>query len=273
MIDPPADPKNRDRQPNPEDPAVVDIYYVLEDSPELPPKEQVDLQLNIDKLLRAVQRLYMKTTPAQENKFRIYYVRLFRIAQLGLEGDNAVPEVATGVLAAVTADLIDDEAGFIKNSHLKNLGGFVALYSIVCLSLYATVQLFSRNGEVASLAAMGMDTVMLSMLLILWVGCFIGVWLSYGIRTTSFSLADLTTRDQDRLEPHIRLLFAGLLSMIIGLLCALGFIKVEIGNIEITNIMNNPMQALILGLFCGISELALPSSIGTRAHNLVASLK
>ena len=273
MIDPPSDPKERDRHPNPENPEAVDFYFVLEDTPEMPPKEQVDLQLSIDKVLRAVSRLYIKCPVPQEEKFRIYYARLFRIAQLGLEGTNAAPEIAKDVLASITADLVDDEAESIKNGHMKNLGKFVVAYSIPCLILYLVLCLTPPDALTSALAPLRIDPAILANFLILWVGCFIGVWLSYGIRTTTFSLADLTTRDQDRLMPHIRLIFAGTLSMIIGLLCAVNLIEIQIGMVSVTNISDSPMLAFIVGLFCGISELSLPSSIANRAHAVISSMK
>lgn len=273
LIDPPADPLNRDRDPNPAHPEALDIYYVLEDTPQPPPAEQVELQLDIDKVMRAVTLLYLGSKPVRMEKFRAYFVRLFRIAQLGMEGQNAVPAVARGVLSAVTAELIDDEAGRIKNGHLIKLGLYAIAYSTVCFVLYTTIYLFPAGGFVNGLKSMRVDPPLLASFAVLLLGCFVGVWLSYAMRKSAFTLIDLTRTEEDRLAPELRLVFAGLLAMIIGLLFALGFVEVRIGDVSFTDIKSSPMLALLVGLFCGISELALPASIGTRAQSFINSLK
>lgn len=74
---------------------------------------------------------------------------------------------------------------------------------------------------------------------------------------------------QERLAPHIRLLFAGLLTMLVGILLALKLIDLSIGAVSLTGITHSPLLAFIVGAFCGISELALPVSIGNRAGKLI----
>jgi hypothetical protein len=117
------------------------------------------------------------------------------------------------------------------------------------------------------------DTHLLSCFLLLWIGCFAGVWLSYGIRKTTFSLADLTRSDDDRLEPQIRLVFAGLLTMLIGMLFALGLVELSVGSVSLTDITTSPLLAFLVGAFCGISELALPVSLGKQATRFIENVK
>lgn len=272
LIDPPDD-TNPDRIANPNRPDAVDIYYVVEGPPNpSPTTQQVELQLAVDKVLRACQRLYLKKAKPEPDKFRIYFVRLFRIAQLGLE-THANPELANSVLASVTADLIDDEAAAMKNGHLIRLGRYALYYSILPLCIYLFSCLAPTWLLDSTLSRLNIDPPILASFAILWTGCFLGVWLSYGIRKTKISLADLTTADDDHLAPHIRLMFAGLLTMIIGILFTLGFIALDIGNISLTDIAGSPMLAFLIGLFCGISELALPASVGARAATFIQNIK
>lgn len=273
LIDPPPDPRVRSREPNPASPGAVDIFYGLKDSPSPPPDDQIDLQLNIDKVLRAARVLYMGSEPPQPEKFRPYFVRLFRIAQLGMEGPNVAPGVAKGVLAAIAADLIDDEAGKIKNAYLMRLGKCTVLYSSVCFALYVFLRLFPGEAIGTALRRMQVDPPLLAAFALLWIGCFIGVWLSYGIRKSTFTLVDLTRSEDDLLAPPVRLVFAGLLVTVVGLLFALDLVELRIGQMSLTNLTWNPMLALLIGLFCGISELALPSSIGARAKGFLNSIK
>ena len=268
LIDPPADDKPG-LQPDPGNPLAVNLLFGLPNATEPPPKDQSALQIEIAKVLRTCRRLYLDANPARPAKFRIYYTRLFRLAQLGLQGDTPQPEVAVTALATVIADLIDDEAGAIKNGYLVKLGRYVCLYSAVPLALYALLHVLPVEWTRAGLERMKVDLNLLSCFLLLWIGCFAGVWLSYGIRKTQFSLADLTNSDQDRLAPHIRLLFAGLLTMLIGILIAFGLIDLSIGTVALSDITEWPLLAFMVGAFCGISELSLPVSISNRASTII----
>ena len=99
------------------------------------------------------------------------------------------------------------------------------------------------------------------------------MWLSYGIRTTRFALSDLMATDSDKLQPSMRLVFAGTLTMILGLLCAMGVVELKIGGYALTRIASSPMLAFLVGTFCGISELTLPTSISERAAALFGKSK
>jgi hypothetical protein len=109
--------------------------------------------------------------------------------------------------------------------------------------------------------------------IMLWVGCFFGVWLSYGIRTSAFTLTDLTLTDNDRLLPVIRLLFAGNLTMILGIMFILGVVQISLGNYSLTDFSVRPMLAFLVGAFCGISELLLPATVAKRASDFIAKSK
>ena len=268
LIDPATEDKP-DLQPDPGNPLAVNLLFGLPNATEPPPKDQSALQIEIAKVLRTCRRLYLDASPARPVKFRIYYTRLFRLAQLGLQGDTPQPEVAATALATVIADLIDDEGAAIKNGYLVKLGRYVCIYSAVPLALYAVLHVLPREWTDAGLERLKVDLGLLSCFLLLWVGCFAGVWLSYGIRKTQFSLADLTNSDQDRLAPHIRLLFAGLLTMLIGILIAFGLIDLSIGTVALSDITEWPLLAFMVGAFCGISELSLPVSISNRASTII----
>jgi hypothetical protein len=259
--------------PNPASPEAVEIFFGFLDSPEPPPKEQFALHIEIEKVLRACRRLYLERLPQQPAKFRIYFTRLFRMAQLGLEGRYPLPEVAASGLADIASDLIDDEGPAIKNGYLVKLGKYACFYSAPLLILFLFLHLLPDSVLRPWVEHLEIDAHLLSCFLLLWVGCFAGVWLSYGIRKTKFSLIDLTRSDDDRLAPHIRLLFAGLLTMLIGILFTLGLVKLSIGSVSLTDIASSPLLAFIVGTFCGISELALPVSISNRATTFMQNVK
>jgi hypothetical protein len=209
------------------------------------------------------------------NQFRGYYVRLYRAAQLGLEGDNVSPDISLAALSTITSDLIDDEGGHVKNRHLRDLGVHALCLSAPCLIAYVVLCLIAGYwpSGTAFLRKIHIDPVLLSSFSILLVGCFLGVWLSYGIRTTKLSLSDLTVTDSDRLTPLVRLLFAGALTMIVGIILALDLVQVKFGTYPVTNLTSDPMFAFLVGCLCGVSELVLPTQVANRANELFKGMK
>jgi len=266
--------KPADYRPNPGDDRAVEIYFGLLDSVASPAKEQVELQVEIEKVLRVVQRVFLSAGKQGAAKFRIYYTRLFYVAQVGLQGAHAAPEVARAALAQIGSDLLEDEAGRVKNAHLRTLGIYAGLYSLPFLLAYVLLCLPSPGGGVEHyLQRLQIDRVWLGCFALLWAGCFHGVWLSYGIRKNKFVLADLVTADDDLLVPQIRLLFAGLLTCAVGLTIALGIVDVKLGTLSLADFTHVPALAYVAGLFFGIGELALPASIGSRASTLAGTVK
>ena len=263
-----------DSQPNPSDERAVEIYFGLDPAaPQPPPKEQVELQTEIENMLRIVRKILIAEDSARNEKFRFYYMRMFRLAQVGLEGSNASPETARTALTATIDHLIDDEGARVKNAHLQALGKLAALLALPFLILYALFRLLPKNGPTDHLfTALAIHPEVIANFMLLWTGCLLGVWLSYGIRTTTLSLSDLVG-DSDRLLPVIRLAFAGLLTMILGIFFVLGVVEIKLGGFSITDISKVPMLAFLVGVLCGISELALPASIAKRASSLVGESK
>lgn len=278
LVDPPdpSDPK-KNPYPDPGKPAAVDIYFGIDkDAPQPPPKEQVELHIEIERVLSAVQKLYLSHEPNKPHaRFRRYYVRIFRLAQLGLEGNNASPDIAKLALDKVTQDLIDDEAGRVKNGHLMALGRTVFAFGLPVLGVYLLLTLLPSCWLDPWLQKLGIVRGTAANFCLLWLGCFIGVWLSYGIRTATITLADLTVTDADRLTPSLRLLFAGLMTMLLGMLFAMGIVEIKLGSFAISQIAdsNNATLAFLVGAFCGISEAALPEVASRRAATFVADLK
>lgn len=223
-------------------------------------------------MLSAVQRLYGADS-RPDNKFRRYYVRIFRLTQLGLEGPDASPEVAKAALATVTHDLIDDEAPRVKNGHLMALGRVALLFSVPFALTYLALSLIDATLLEPTLINLGIGRETAANFMLLWLGCFLGVWLSYGIRTSTVTLNDLTNTDSDKLLPHVRLAFAGALTMLLGLLFVMGIVEVKVGAYVVTKIADDPTLAFIIGVFCGISEVNLPVAASKRAAAFVGDLK
>lgn len=254
--------------PDPSDKDAVDISFNLIDSTEAPPKDQMDLQDEIGQVLEAVRKLYLHDNGTQKPPFRLFYVRLFRLAQLGLEG-NAVPDVARAALDRVTDDLLRAEGPRVKNMHLKILAKAAAKLGAIALTAYFVLRL-AALGE--WFTHFQVDPIVTSSFMVVWVGCFIGVWLSYAIRKSVLKLRDLTVGEDDFLEPVTRLVFAGLLANVIALLLLFGVVKIAIGPLSLNAFATNPSIALLLGIFLGVNELLLPSAVAKRSRELIDKL-
>ncbi len=253
-------------KPDPNNEKAVGIYFGVPDQKEQAPKDQLELQVDLEKIDRAIRLLFN----SNEKRFRPYYVRLFRLAQLGLEGENASTDIAKSALAALTAELIDDEAGRVKNDHLKTLGGTAAWFAGGFGLAYLIVQCCNPERLFTCLK---IDQKWFASFMLLWMGAMLGVWLSYAIRTTTFTLRDLLITDSDRLVPAIRLFYAGCLTMVLGFLFALGIVEIKLGDVSLTEIVKYPMLAFFVGILCGVAELTLPTAVAKRASDFVSSIK
>jgi hypothetical protein len=226
------------------------------------PKEQLGLKADIESVLTSLRMLF-----PDEKDFEIYFRPLLSLAQAGLVGDHAQPEVAAGALTALKNEITAREGGKIKNRYMRTLGQR-ALYVgapplIIAVVSYACTHFFwpahRQNLDV------------LNNFLFLWSGCMAGVWLSFGARKTFLRFEDLHILEEDRLEPTIRLIFAGLLTVIVGLFFSLKVLTVNFGSINTDQINVSVKLALLIGLLGGFSEKALSSTVARQASRLLAS--
>jgi len=253
------------------DSTAVAIYFAIDDTVRDTATEQLDLKSEIEGVLHVLQRLFLDGTPsAGEAKFRRYYLQLLELTDTGLVGANAAPEVARRALRSLTSELIDDEGGRVKNGHISMLASKALAFSLPCLLGYIGLR-FAGGCFVVALAKLAIEPVIASCFLLLWIGCFVGVVLSYGLRSTTMNLDDLINTDSDKLIPSIRLLYAGTLTMLLGMFMLMAEMKIVIGSISSLQIGGNPMFAFLVGVLCGISESTLPATISKKAADLLGN--
>ena len=248
------------------------VFEMNPNGPQPPAREQIELQVKIEQVLLALRTVYPVGQPFAEAKFRLHFYSLFNAARWGLEGVVAT-DIAKREVNRIEAALIEEVAGPIKNAHLRSLALWGTVMSIPFAVTYLVLHLFSHNTLVEHLQLLGVNRNVLANFMLLWIGCFAGVCLSYALRTVVPSLADLTTTDEDYLRPRIRLLFAATLTMLLALLAIVGLVDIQIGTYALSQVASNATLAFVVGAMCGFSELALPDSVGTKAGNLIASTK
>jgi hypothetical protein len=102
-------------------------------------------------------------------------------------------------------------------------------------------------------------------------GAAIGTWASFSFRQVQFAFDDLVMVEEGSLDPPMRILFVIVLTMAACLLFWNGAVNIEIGSLKTASdaFQHSGSIALLIGLFCGLSERALATAIAGRAAALV----
>jgi len=261
-----------------------DIYFEqieLQDG-EVIPEEQLKLRDDVHNTLTTIQLLFLET---KKGKFEEYFKSLLSLAQLGLVGPSSNAILANRALSSLKHEIIEREGGIIKNQYMKKLGIDALIFSVPAFVfvlvlnmtlqlplIYQTIYVNSDSPYLLKLIKIYTNdfTVFISFSC-LWIGCMAGVWLSFGSRKVILSFDDLASLESDRLIPTIRLLFAGLLTIIIGLLISTKCFTFELGSLSTKDFLNDFNVSLLIGSLCGFSETILSSKVSKYANDLFGS--
>ena len=226
-----------------------DIHFAILPNTSDIPEDQQKFADNVHRTLTVLRGLF----PDGDAKYKSYYNSLIGLCIFAVVGPSAQPTHGLRALTTFQEDVVANEGGRIKNNYMKKLG---------LNALYMSVPAFLIAWALVECEMIDMTT---ASFFILWGGCMAGVWLSFGSRKTILKFESLHILEEDRLEPVIRLVFAGLLTVTLGLLFITGAVKVTVGDLSTTNIIKDIKIALLVGLFCGISEQALSTTVTEQA--------
>lgn len=251
------------------DPKARTLRFAINPVVKEPPKEQLELKQSVESALSAIQRLY--PDPANEKDFRRYFVQIAGAAQVGLVGNPAYPDVGKLALAGTVSELIDQEGGRVKNKHLRDLASHGAKLSGPLLVCYLFVRLLDHpNSWLRNLLdSLFVVQVTVSSFLVMLVGCFLGVTLSYAARTTTLTLGDLVMPDAERLSPIVRLLVSAGWAIIFGYFLSLEVVVFQVGIVTTKSFGSQPALAFLLGAMCGLSNLTLPGAVLKKVSDLL----
>nr|WP_299422659.1 hypothetical protein [uncultured Emticicia sp.] len=226
-----------------------DIYFQITSEVAEIPEDQQAFSEEVHRTLTVIQGLF----PEGEHKFLGYYNSLLSLCQFAVVGPSAQPSYGLRALAIYQADVVAREGGRIKNNYMKKLGlwaAYMTIPSILVAYLYLEYNMID---------------LVTTCFFVLWGGCMAGVWLSFGSRKTIIKFESLHILEEDRLEPVIRLIFAGFLTITLALLFVTNVLNITIGNLLTSNINKDLKVALVIGIFCGLSEQVLSSAVTTQA--------
>jgi len=222
---------------------------------EVIPEDQLKLRDDVDSARMTIRMLFL----SKPEKFEEYFKPLLSLAQLGLVGNSANPSLAIRALSSLKHEILAREGGRIKNQYMKELGKASLLFGLPVLFIAVLVHQYANN------------MVTLRSFLFLWVGSMAGVWLSFGSRKIELKFEELNVLEKDRLDPSIRLVFAGLLTIVIGLLISTKAVVFELGGLSTEQFLANIQIPLLIGIFCGLSEQVLSTKVAQHASDFLGS--
>jgi hypothetical protein len=216
------------------------------------PQEQLELRDQCHAALTVVRIIC-----PDEKRFREYFDHLLGLAQAGLVGDTANPELAMRALEELKQDITAREAGRIKNAYMKKLGFWAAIGVVMLAATWGLLRWIGVGVWPKNLA-------------VFEIGTMLGVWLSFGTRKPTLKFEELHILEDDRLEPVVRIAFAGILAATLALIFYLHVVDVKLGALSTERIADNPWVALLIGILSGVGEKALSTNVSRQAGILLS---
>lgn len=218
------------------------------------PASQNELKNDVERTLSAIKIIFENS---KDGKFEESFAKLLRLAQLGLIGLTPDTTSARYALESLKHEIVAREGGRIKNSYMRTLGIWALGFSLCAVIAYfITDNYLNCRGNIKNF-------------FLIWGACMAGTWCSFAARKLVLTFDDLSLIEEDRLDPPIRLIFSGLLTLILSLVFITGFAEVQVGSFKTSEILMYETYALLFGAFCGLAEKALPASALNKANAMV----
>lgn len=216
------------------------------------PDEQQKLYIEVENTNNIIKSLINSEDIIKEK----YFQKLLSLAQAGLVGETAQPNLALKSLIKLKEEMILIEGQRIKNSYMRKLGLF-ALGISICLIIIDYI--------IASLT----NTSHIRMYIITCIGAMLGSWVSFGARKYSISFEQLSLLEDDMMGACIRLFYVGACSIIFVLFLNSGIINITIGKMSTDNMSNSLELQATVGVLCGLIESKLGINIYEKAQSII----
>lgn len=271
-----------------EPPLVGHLYFSTRDdwSGDVPP-DQCKLQAKFDDTCTVIRSRFQKRDP---EKFGELYATLLRMAHGAFAGEHAQVSQGDASLESFRNELIRSEGPSIKNEYLRELAISAGTASVglvaIGVGLRALIHLGEKHGLIAtgqndavgkvdSLASAVRWDVHFSPMhfAILLAATMWGIWLSFAVRSMNLAFEQLQHAEKDLMRPWSRLLTFGLLALILALFFHLRILTVSIGSVSTSQICDNLLIAVFVGLGLGFLDKTLPSEVRRRMSDFFQSAK
>jgi hypothetical protein len=218
----------------------------------------IDVMTTTQTVFNAVRNQQNKKSPLADKVLDNYTRKLAGIGRVGLVTD---PKLGLAQVYSLQRDYLANEAPRIKHLYVSRLF-VISLVLFVAAYLYARWHDFTEWPDLQLILRSHKEFFLLA------AGAAVGAWLSFSSRDQNLAFADLGSLDGDFAGPLFLVLFATGFTTVVGLLFWTGALTVGLGNMSSSNIANASI-ALLIGLFCGLSERALATGISARAATFV----
>lgn len=216
------------------------------------PSEQEMLYIEVESTNNVIKSLH---NTKDEIKTK-YFNKLLSLAQAGLVGETAQPDLAFKSLNKLKDEIILVEGQRIKNDYMKKLGVNVVVLCCISLLLYLILRCIDENKIIL-------------MYFLSFNGALVGTWISFGARKFNITFEQLSLLEEDMMNPWIRLLFIGVCSIIFLLFLNTQIISIGLGEISTTTIKDSYETQLSFGVLCGLVESKIGINLYTKAVNIL----
>lgn len=234
--------------------------------------EQHALKARVERTLSSLRSIYSveRTDKRQADRnranFDIAFEKLLALTAAGLGMKEADPAVSEGALNALQSEIVDREAGRMKNAYMIRLGVPALMAGTVFAGLFFVYQNLSPNLRWPS------EIYRFRYVFLVLTGCMAGTWASFAARKVVLGFLDLAVLEQDRLDPALRLTFTAVLTTFLTLVIVTGMIDIVIGEFHASQLKDSGTVALLTGAFSGLTEQTLPAALFDRAKNFLQSV-
>lgn len=241
------------------------------------PADQNELRVMFDDVCAVLRARLQQRSPDQ---FRAEFARLLQLARATFGSEYAQVAQGRKSLDAYKAELIRQEGPAIKDAYLRELAISALLASIVIIVAAIVIRIGIFYGEYyhwISIETTGGDQAKVLANSIRWSPHFSplhfgfllasamwGIWLSFVVRNMNFTFEQLQHPESDLMRPWSRLLAFGLLALILALFFQMQVLIISIGGVSTSQISDNLLIAVFVGLCLGFTDKALPGEV--RRH-------
>lgn len=220
---------------------------------EVVPPEQKKLYVEVESTNNVIKSL--KNTQVEIKQK--YFDKLLSLAQAGLIGETAQPDLALNSLTKLREEMVLVEGQRIKNSYMVDLGTKALILSVVAVAL-----------AIASIATAFCSQI--SMYLFTAFGAFVGTWVSFGARKFNITFEQLSLLEEDMMSPWIRLIYIGLCSAIFLLMLNTKILSISIGSLSTTAIKDSVELQIMVGVLCGLVESKIGLNLYKKATTFIS---
>lgn len=241
------------------------------------PADQAELRVAFDDTCAVLRARFQERMP---EKYRTEFFRLLQLAHAAFSGQYAQVTQGWKSLDAYKAEIVRQEGPTIKNAYLKELALSALIWSVGILLVAGLIRYGLYYGETKGLienvaSAEGESTDVMESIKwdaeyspmhfgVLLASTMWGIWLSFVVRNMDWRFEQLQHPESDLMRPWSRLLAFGLLAFILALFFQMQVLVVTVGGVSTSQISDNALVAIFVGLCLGFTDKALPGEVRRR---------